>query len=139
MVDGNAKKLVLNSDFEEINQLEPYLESLRKDLQISEEKFPQIRLAVNEAVTNAIDHGNKNDPSKKVYISATLDGKQLIISVRDEGEGFDPDELDDPQLRADGFTITDVPGRLKKRGDPWRGMGRHGVSLTTVRGGLKGV
>jgi bifunctional non-homologous end joining protein LigD len=39
------------------------------------------------------------------------------------------DELDDPDLRPDGWDITTVPGRLDAVGDPWAGMGRHGRSL----------
>lgn len=50
-----------------------------------------------------------------------------------------PDELDDPKLRPDGFSISDLPGRLKKRGDPWQGMGRHGVSLATITRALESV
>jgi bifunctional non-homologous end joining protein LigD len=39
------------------------------------------------------------------------------------------DELDDPGLRPDGFTVADVPSHLAEHGDPWQGMGRHGRSL----------
>jgi bifunctional non-homologous end joining protein LigD len=43
------------------------------------------------------------------------------------------DEVDDPALRPDGFTISDIPARLARRGDPWAGMGRHARSLAGPR------
>lgn len=43
-----------------------------------------------------------------------------------------PEELEDPDLRPDGFTINDLPGRLEKRGDPWHRIKQHGVALSTV-------
>jgi bifunctional non-homologous end joining protein LigD len=43
------------------------------------------------------------------------------------------DELDDPDLRPDGWTIATVPARLAEHGDPWSGMARHSRSLTSRR------
>lgn len=43
------------------------------------------------------------------------------------------DELDDPALRADGFTVGDLPRRLEGRGDPWKGIGRHARALAGPR------
>lgn len=39
------------------------------------------------------------------------------------------EELDDPRLRADGFTLATVPDRLRRTGDPWRDIARHGRGL----------
>ena len=39
------------------------------------------------------------------------------------------DELDDPDLRPDGWSIATVPGRVEAHGDPWAGMARHARSL----------
>ena len=96
MAETDPKKLTIGSSFDDIDQLEPYLEGLQEQTGFSDEKLPQIRLALNEAVTNAITHGNQNDPSKEVHILATGDQNQLTISVKDEGRGFNPDNLSDP-------------------------------------------
>lgn len=55
-----------------------------------------IPLALDEAVSNAIKHGNKRDARKRVEIEGQVDGESLRIKVRDEGEGFERDHTHDP-------------------------------------------
>jgi len=55
-----------------------------------------IKLAFEEAVTNAIKHGNCNDRSKKVYLRYYVDPQRVVFMVRDEGRGFRPDQVPDP-------------------------------------------
>jgi serine/threonine-protein kinase RsbW len=55
-----------------------------------------IRLAVEEALTNAIKHGNRNDPSRTVRIRYAVNARVAVICVRDEGPGFRPDDVPDP-------------------------------------------
>lgn len=89
-------KLVLQSSFDQIDRLEPYLKSIRQQVGFSDDQLSRIRLSVNEAVTNAIMHGNKEDPSKKVRITAEFQENTLKVSVKDEGSGFDTSSLPDP-------------------------------------------
>jgi serine/threonine-protein kinase RsbW len=63
---------------------------------VSEDVEHWIGMAVREAIANAIKHGNKLDPSKKVYVSLDEDGDRLTIVVGDEGEGFEPEKVADP-------------------------------------------
>lgn len=56
----------------------------------------QVGLAVRELVANAILHGNRCDMSKKVQLTAELTDTGLMVCIKDEGEGFDPDSLPDP-------------------------------------------
>lgn len=55
-----------------------------------------VYLALNEALANAVRHGNKEDPRKAIQVKVLLDASRLEIEVTDEGEGFDPGELPDP-------------------------------------------
>lgn len=55
-----------------------------------------MRLALEEAVTNAIRHGNKSDLDKKVTINAEISDDRMHVEIEDEGEGFDPGEVPDP-------------------------------------------
>lgn len=55
-----------------------------------------VRLALDEALVNAVKHGNQNDASKHVTIDFEIDDQRLIVQVQDEGPGFIPDELPDP-------------------------------------------
>ena len=56
-----------------------------------------IEIAVNEALTNSVVHGNHEDASKRVFVTSrcTEDG-EVSITVRDEGEGFDSRTVPDP-------------------------------------------
>lgn len=57
-----------------------------------------IHLAVEEALMNAIKHGNQRDPSKFVFGEYHLNQRVMRITVEDEGEGFNPDDVPDPTL-----------------------------------------
>ncbi len=56
-----------------------------------------IMIAVNEAVKNAILHGNRCDESKQVVISCKCSSALFRIHICDCGSGFDPDALPDPR------------------------------------------
>ena len=55
-----------------------------------------IKIAVEEAIVNAIKHGNKLDPNKRVHIEAAITPKQAEICIEDEGPGFDRSSVPDP-------------------------------------------
>lgn len=55
-----------------------------------------IKLALEEALANAIKHGNGNDPSKHIVIRFHIGGEHVAIMVRDEGNGFRPNAIPDP-------------------------------------------
>lgn len=55
-----------------------------------------IKLAFEEAITNAVKHGNRNDQSKHVHVRFFVDPQRVVIMVRDEGDGFRPDDVPDP-------------------------------------------
>jgi serine/threonine-protein kinase RsbW len=55
-----------------------------------------IRLALEEALINAIKHGNRFDPHKRIRILAEVGDRRTAITIEDEGEGFRPEALPDP-------------------------------------------
>ncbi|MCA9036983.1 MAG: ATP-binding protein [Planctomycetaceae bacterium] len=55
-----------------------------------------MRLSLEEAVTNAIRHGNRFSEEKVVYIFCEINDQQMKVIVRDQGEGFVPEEIPDP-------------------------------------------
>ena len=63
---------------------------------ISEDAAFGIDMAVREAVTNAVLHGNKKDDSKFVDITLKSLPDAVEISVHDQGPGFNPNEVPDP-------------------------------------------
>ncbi len=54
-----------------------------------------IHLAAEEAIVNAIVHGNKLDPTKKVHVECEISTAVVRISISDEGAGFDPASVPD--------------------------------------------
>jgi serine/threonine-protein kinase RsbW len=57
-----------------------------------------VHLSLEEAVTNAVKHGNKMDPDKKVKIQYKITSDQVEISITDQGDGFKPEYVPDPRL-----------------------------------------
>ena len=53
------------------------------------ERVEDLKLAVSEAVNNAIDHGNRREPAKLVEVIFALDADKLEVRIRDEGAGTD--------------------------------------------------
>jgi putative Holliday junction resolvase len=74
---------------------------------ISEEAAQEISIAVVEAATNAVVHGNRCLRSKKMRATFEKTPSKMIITITDEGEGFDPDRVPDP---------TDESNLLKESG-----------------------
>ena len=68
---------------------------------LEEHAFPDkdtfgIKLALEEALVNAIKHGNGMDPDKNVRVCCEINGERVLIVDDDEGEGFDPADVPDP-------------------------------------------
>jgi serine/threonine-protein kinase RsbW len=60
------------------------------------DQLEKIGLAVREVVANAIIHGNRLDPAKKVVLTATRTADRLDVRVWDQGKGFDMESLSGP-------------------------------------------
>ncbi len=59
-----------------------------------------VRLALSEALENAVEHGNKRDGSKRIGLSIEIDDKRFYASVSDEGSGFRKEDAPDPTLES---------------------------------------
>jgi len=57
-----------------------------------------VHLTFEEAFLNAVKHGNKNDPAKKVKIDYSVTSEKVEITITDEGAGFEPESVDDPRF-----------------------------------------
>jgi serine/threonine-protein kinase RsbW len=74
------------------------LMSLLKDKNVKEDIIFDVHVSFEEALRNAMIHGNKSQPDKKVKIETEVTDEYIVISVEDEGDGFDPKDLPDPTL-----------------------------------------
>lgn len=89
--------LQLPSEMESLIIVENFLDKLKDDYNIAEDTYANILTCLSEATINAIVHGNRLDKSKKAYINLeVIEGKRMIFTIADEGEGFDYNTLPDP-------------------------------------------
>jgi serine/threonine-protein kinase RsbW len=86
----------LSSRFENIEMAQHLCSKLMNGRNVPEETRHWILMALREALANAIKHGNQQDLAKRVHLEMDIVADTLAISIRDEGPGFDPTEVDDP-------------------------------------------
>jgi serine/threonine-protein kinase RsbW len=89
--------MVCRSNPKEIACIERFLQQMNAKLHIDDGMMHRLLISCTEAVNNAIVHGNKSDPTKKVTLQCILEKHMITIRVKDEGEGFDPESLQDPR------------------------------------------
>ena len=95
-VDESRFHVTVGSRFENIELVQAVLHHALEGIGLDEDARHWIDLAVREAVANAIRHGNREDPDKRVEVEMSLDEDDLVIRVLDQGEGFEPVEVSDP-------------------------------------------
>lgn len=89
--------LQLPSRIDSVTNLENFIDTLREKYSFSDELYANVLTCLSEATVNAIIHGNKENPNKKVYINLeVIEDKRLIFTISDEGSGFDFNSLPDP-------------------------------------------
>jgi serine/threonine-protein kinase RsbW len=97
---GHTVRLEFPSLFDMIDLVQAVSDQLTRILRLDEDSQHWVGVAVRESVINAIKHGNRGDPFKPVTVEFTLtppaDPCEIVIRVRDRGEGFDPEALPDP-------------------------------------------
>lgn len=102
------ESITINSDIEKLRVVETLVDTLSKKLGISDEVYGKILISTVEAVNNAILHGNKGNAEKLVTVNFTSDGNLFEVTVTDEGDGFEYNNLPDP---TDPENIENLHGR----------------------------
>lgn len=93
-------KAVLPSDTDKMSCMAGVIFTLAEAAKFTDKETFRIRLAAEEALINAVKHGNKQDVDKKVLVDCQIDidDGTFILTVEDEGGGFDPATVADPTL-----------------------------------------
>lgn len=86
------------SYFEEMDRAAAIILSSMDSLGYPDESIRKMKIILTELFANAIYHGNKGDHSKKVTIGHIINKKKTLVSIMDEGYGFDPKTIPDPTL-----------------------------------------
>lgn len=94
----NKLELIISSEVSNIIKVENFIESFTENFGLPDDLYGKVSLSVIEAVNNAILSGNKQQADKKVTITAESFDDKFTVSVEDEGEGFDYENIPDPTL-----------------------------------------
>ena len=127
-------RLEFTSAFEMLDFVQVVSDYMSRETGLDDDSTHWVGVAVRECVINAIKHGNQNDGAKRVFMEFSsrrpADVDELTIAVRDQGDGFDPDELADPLapenlLKASGrgiFLIRNFMDDVQLQRAPQGGM-----------------
>jgi len=95
-VTGETVMMELNSQPESLSAVEKVVEEIKSKFNVNEDSYGNMLVAVTEAVSNAIYHGNRLDPKKKIVLSYQHNDGNLSFTITDQGTGFDYYNLPDP-------------------------------------------
>ncbi|HRN40459.1 MAG: ATP-binding protein [Flavobacteriales bacterium] len=109
VLEHMSEQLEFESKLNNINRIEKLIDEVCEKHAINEDYYGNMLIALTEAVNNAIVHGNKQDPSKHVYLSCKTKQNEVLFIVKDEGFGFDFAKIPDP-------TKPENIGKLNGRG-----------------------
>ena len=79
-----------------ILEIEHFVSEMMGQYDLKPDLHPNILISLTEAVTNAIRHGNNEDESKVVSVDLSKKNNKLVVRVKDEGNGFNHDDVPDP-------------------------------------------
>jgi serine/threonine-protein kinase RsbW len=95
-VTEQTTRLVLPSHIEAVAEAAAAAADFIKQCGFGEDAAFRVDMAIREAVTNAVVHGNREDETKEVEVTFSSTPGELGIEVSDQGSGFDPAAVPDP-------------------------------------------
>jgi serine/threonine-protein kinase RsbW len=93
---ANEIDVIISSALDNLDLIQTLTDCITNFMSFDEDAAHWIGMSVRESVTNAIQHGNKLDLSKKVDICFIVTPDQLSISVKDQGNGFRAEDIPNP-------------------------------------------
>ncbi len=95
MIPKSYQKIV-KSNTSLIPEVTDFVFDILNSVSLDEEMLSNLSLAISEALSNAMVHGNKLDPNKNVVITVDIFDTKVELSIKDSGQGFKPEEVPDP-------------------------------------------
>ncbi len=92
----DRERFIVGGDRDEIDRIQQDILGVLARYGYDDAACFAVRTAIEEAVSNAIHHGNNNDPRRMVTIEYAADEAAIEIEIEDEGAGFDPESVPDP-------------------------------------------
>lgn len=88
--------ITIPSSQEYLTDVDVFIEGILRGYGADESVIADVAISVSELVNNAICHGNQSSENKTVKVTIARNGKSISITIIDEGQGFDPENIDDP-------------------------------------------
>jgi serine/threonine-protein kinase RsbW len=95
MPESHDESITIPSDTSHAAEVQERIVAALENHDYSARDIFAMRLAIEEALVNAIKHGNKRDLNKQVAVSWSVSSEQVIVVVEDEGPGFNPENVPD--------------------------------------------
>lgn len=92
------KELILQNEVSEISRLASFIESIGEELALPPSLVFNLNLALEEAVSNIIFYAYPGQTGKEIRIQAVTTGRNLIFTLTDSGEAFDPTRVKDADV-----------------------------------------
>jgi serine/threonine-protein kinase RsbW len=108
MIPAKGENIKISSNTNNLRLVERLIDDVCQVYNVNQDSYGNILIAVTEAVNNAINHGNQNNPNKFVNIGFETYNQKLVFSVTDEGPGFNYNDLPDP---TDPANLDKISGR----------------------------
>jgi len=89
-------KLSFSTSLAILDLIQPITNRIGEQMGLEEDTRYWVWLATQEALNNAVRHGNKMNAKKTVFFSIKMHPDSIMIKVKDQGEGFDPKSIPDP-------------------------------------------
>lgn len=96
-------RLDVPSSLQWVHTLNAVITEILGQMSLDEESSDHINLAVIEAGTNAIKHGNQEDPEKRAYFEFIIQPDRFTVIIQDQGQGFDREQVPDPMQTENLF------------------------------------
>lgn len=96
LLKNGKYSITFKSTVDHLEEVEAITSKIAQEVGFNESSSDDLSIVITELFNNAIHHGNKNDSNKSVDIDYMIKADHLIISVRDEGNGFMPDKIKNP-------------------------------------------
>jgi serine/threonine-protein kinase RsbW len=89
-------RMTLPSNPKSIGRVEGFIKKIDKKIPLDEIQMHKLMVSLTEAVNNAIMHGNKSNPTKKVKVECDCQPEFLVITISDQGKGFKLQDVKNP-------------------------------------------
>ena len=105
--DGLLEKInfTIESTYIYLRELNEFITQLFLRTSLTDEEISDLKIAFLELGMNAIEHGNKSQSDRKVFINYSLYKDKLVIGFKDEGEGFNSDRVPNPTEDINMFSL----------------------------------